>query len=134
MDGCRFCEISAGERDAYTVADTEQTVAFLDSNPATVGHTLVAPKPHTEFLFKNGSVAESVFGTVQRTVAAMYRELSPDGISVFYTSGALAGTVTHAHVHLVPRYVDDDISIRLSREDLDDETSTEIARRLQDGF
>lgn len=132
MENCPFCRITAGEGDAHLLLETERTTAFLDENPAARGHTLVVPHEHRDFLFVDDAAAASdVFVTAQRVVQAMKRTLDPDGVSLFYTSGELAGQVTHAHVHLVPRYVDDDIHLALARGDLDDTEASRLAASIR---
>ena len=46
QDDCIFCQIVAGEAPATIVDSDEATVAFMDINPATRGHTLVVPRAH----------------------------------------------------------------------------------------
>ena len=132
MEECPYCEIVAGESDAYILTDTGSTVAFLDRNPASTGHTLVVPKRHCEFLFQGDDPSSRpVFETIERLVEAMNLTLQPDGISTFYTSGPLVGSVSHAHVHLIPRYEDDTIRLSLTRNRLEDRDGEELARQLR---
>lgn len=132
MDSCPFCRIVAGEGDAHTVLETEATTAFLDANPAVTGHTLVVPNAHHVELFAGDpAIVGDVFRSVQRVVRAMNRTLDPDGVSVFYTTGDLAGRVTHAHVHLLPRDVDDDVHLALARAELDDVAAASLAARIR---
>lgn len=129
MAQCEFCDIAAGERPAHVLRETDHAVAFLDENPAVDGHALVAPRPHVEeVLTADEAVVVDVFRTVQTVANALSRILEPDGMSVFYTSGGLVGRVTHAHVHLLPRYADDEIAVSLSRRSL----SSTAAERLVD--
>ena len=48
---CMFCAIVKGEVPAEIVAETADTLSFLDHLPATYGHTLVIPKQHYRDLF-----------------------------------------------------------------------------------
>lgn len=133
MAMCPFCRIVAGELDAHLLYEDEQTAAFLDDNPATDGHTLVVPKPHLGALFAaDPTLSTAVFKTVHRVANAIDRTMAPDGISLFYTTRGLVGSVDHAHVHLVPRYRDDDIHLALFREQLDDSEARELVARLKD--
>ncbi|MFA9432701.1 HIT family protein [Egicoccus sp. AB-alg2] len=50
MTDCIFCAIVAGHAPARVVHETPRTVAFLDINPATRGHTLVIPRDHARDL------------------------------------------------------------------------------------
>lgn len=132
METCSFCRIIEGDEDAHLLLETERTTAFLDENPAAGGHTLVVPNEHHDFLFTDdAALVSDVFVAAQRVVTAMKRTLDPDGVSLFYTSGGLAGQVTHAHVHLVPRYVDDDIHLALARLDLDDAEASRLAASIR---
>lgn len=131
MAACPFCRIIAGELDAHVVFEDERTVAFLDENPAARGHLLVVPRAHVKHLFTDDeSVPVAVFRTVHRVAMALDRTLAPDGVSLFYTSAELVGSVTHAHVHLVPRYQDDDIHLALERQPLGADAD-ELADRIR---
>jgi histidine triad (HIT) family protein len=131
MAPCAFCQIASGERDAYVLYEDAETMAFLDSDPAVQGHTLVVPKTHREDLFLDEeSSTMAVLETVQRVVRALERTVQPDGISLFYTSGDIVGRVTHAHVHLLPRYEDDDIHLSLARDSLEEDEAAHLAARL----
>ena len=132
MADCPFCEIVAGTRDAHRVHEGEHTVAFLDDDPAARGHLLVVPRDHREHLFDgDDALVAAVFRTVHRVSLALDRALDPDGVSVFYTTSDLVGSVTHAHVHVVPRYADDDIRLALARQELDEADARELAARLR---
>lgn len=127
MVECEFCAIAAGDRTAHVLSETEHAVGFLDENPAVEGHALVVPKPHVEeLLTADEAVALGVFRSVQAVANALAGALEPAGMSVFYTSGDLVGHVSHAHVHLLPRYADDDIAVSLARQPL----TPEVADRL----
>lgn len=116
MTECPFCAIVAGEEEAHVLREDEHTIAFLDVRPASRGHTLVAPTEHIEELLPGPrATVLAVEAAVSDVARALADTLEPDGFSTFYTSGSLVGTVDHAHVHVVPRYEDDDVSISLSR-------------------
>ena len=52
MSDCIFCAIVAGDAPAEIVDSDEHTVAFMDINPATPGHTLVVPRIHSADLIE----------------------------------------------------------------------------------
>lgn len=132
METCPFCRIVAGDEDAHLLLETDRTTAFLDANPAVPGHTLIVPNEHRAHLFEGDpALVGDVFQSVQRVVRAMTRTLDPDGVSLFYTTGDLAGHVTHAHVHLLPRHVDDEIHLALARSDLDEADASELAGSIR---
>lgn len=130
---CPFCRIIEGEADAHVVYEDARTIAFFDANPACAGHTLVAPTAHRpDLLVSDAETTAAVFETVRKVSTAMEAALEPDGFSVFYSTGPIVGRVEHAHVHLLPRYEDDDISLSLRRTALEDETARELASRIRD--
>lgn len=129
---CPFCEIAAGRGDAAEVHRTDDAVAFLDANPAVDGHTLVIPTTHCEELATASEpTRQAVFDAVGHVSDALDRALDPDGFSVFHTSGPLVGTVHHAHVHVLPRSGDDEISLSLERHSLEAERAEALAARIR---
>lgn len=133
MASCPFCQIVDGDRDAHRVYEDETTLAFLDARPAAPGHTLVLPRAHRESLFAAPEATTTAVFRATRTVArAIERALSPAAFSVFHTTGDFVGTVSHAHVHLVPRYADDDVHVALAREDLEAEDGGRIAAEIRE--
>ncbi|SER21600.1 HIT family protein [Natrinema salaciae] len=131
-DDCEFCRIVAGNRSAHVLHEDEETVAFLDANPAVKGHSLVVPRSHEEdVLTIDEPTSTAVFETVRTVANALERTLEPSGFSVFHTTGPLVGTVDHAHVHLVPRFEGDDVMLSLSRERLDPDDATRLRDRVR---
>ena len=104
---CPFCRIVAGhDRSAREVYRDEQVVAFLPTDPATLGHTLVVPRLHVADIW---AVSEALAGHVAavtvRLAAVIEGALHPDGLNVIQSNGrAATQTVFHLHVHLVPRW------------------------------
>lgn len=133
MADCAFCRIAAGESDAHLLHADERTVAFLDAHPAVRGHALVAPTGHHEHLLTaDASLAADVFRTVRAVARGLNEVLDPDGVSLFYTTATLVGTVTHAHVHLLPRYADDDVRLSLAREPLDEDAAARLTAAVRE--
>lgn len=106
---CIFCRIVAGEIPAHKVYEDATTLAFLDINPATRGHTLVISKDHVADLFGLSADGVSAVARTAQTVARiLHTVVQPDGINVLQNNGAAAGqAVFHYHVHVIPRTVGD---------------------------
>ncbi|WP_137289098.1 HIT family protein [Natronorubrum halophilum] len=131
-DECEFCRIVAGDRSAHVLYEDDRTIAFLDANPAVRGHSLVVPRVHEqELLAVDEAMSAAVFDSVRTVANALEAVLDPDGFSVFHTSGPLVGTVDHAHVHLLPRTVDDDVSLSLFRDRLESDDASTLATRVR---
>ncbi|MEY7848544.1 HIT family protein [Natrarchaeobius sp. A-rgal3] len=132
-DDCPFCRIAAGDGPDHVLYEDERTVAFFDRRPAATGHTLVVPRDHVEeLLASDAETADAVFRTVDAVSAALERAFEPDGFSLFHTSGPLIGTVDHAHVHLIPRFDEDDVSLSLPRGRLAADEGNELAARVRE--
>lgn len=103
-ENCIFCKIVQGTIPAHKVCEDEHTLAFMDVNPASPGHTLVISKAHAANLLE---IAEAdllaVARSTQRIARAIHKALTPDGLRIGQFNGAAAGqTVLHYHVHIVP--------------------------------
>ncbi|USZ69980.1 HIT family protein (plasmid) [Halorussus salilacus] len=136
MPECVFCDIVAGERSAHRLHEDERTLAFLDAAPAAPGHALVVPKPHRETLTEvEPDLAVDLFRSVRRVASAVESALDPDGLNVVQSNGEAAGQdVFHAHVHVVPRYGDDDVTLAWSPGDPPGESDRDIAAEIRDAL
>lgn len=106
---CIFCRIVAGDAPARRLYEDGSTMAFLDVNPLTRGHTLVIPKDHYPRLTDlPQDLAPDLYDTVHRLVAAVEAAVDADGTTVAFNNGPAAGQeVMHVHGHVVPRFEDD---------------------------
>ena len=110
---CIFCRIIAGEIPATVIDQDERTIAFMDINPATRGHALVATREHVRDLLDIGP--EDLAATItaaQRLARRMTERLGADGINVLNNTGAASWQeVFHYHLHVIPRYHDDPLRL-----------------------
>ncbi len=106
---CIFCAIVAGEAPARPVYEDDQTLAFLDINPITEGHTLVIPKRHAADLHEITSDDLAATARSAKAVAELLtNRLGCDGINLLHATGAAAWqTVFHLHIHVMPRMAGD---------------------------
>ncbi len=111
MSSCIFCQIVAGEAEAFVIASGPDAVAFLDIAPWARGHSLVVPTRHVSDLIEGGAdVLTEVAPVVEETARLLVGRLHADGINLFQSSGTAAGQeVPHFHVHLLPRWRDDGV-------------------------
>jgi histidine triad (HIT) family protein len=108
-NACIFCRIVAGELPCAKVYEDDATLAFMDINPVSKGHTLVVPKTHHDPLTAvPPEVLKQTIMTVQKIAAAQYIGLKAVAINLTQANGELAGQcVPHVHFHLIPRYTGD---------------------------
>lgn len=114
MEGdCIFCAIGSRTASAEVIDADQHTIAFLDVNPATRGHTLVIPRVHARNLY-DVSEADLVRTMVMaRHIASrMPSALGADGVNILNSNdGAAWQTVWHFHVHVIPRYDGDPLRL-----------------------
>jgi histidine triad (HIT) family protein len=110
---CIFCQIAAGRAAAARLLETDRIVAFLDIAPVHYGHTLVIPKQHFETFLELPDDLWMEMGQVSRRVAlALQKKLGARGFNLGMNNFPAAGQVVfHAHLHVIPRYIDDGLHL-----------------------
>lgn len=102
-----FALILQGKIASTRLYEDAHTVAFLDIQPQTKGHSLVISKwsKARNILEMEDEALAQVMATVKKVAAATRKALHPDGIHIAQFNGAVAGqTVFHLHVHVIPRW------------------------------
>ena len=109
---CVVCAIVSGSLPSRQVGENDRALAFLDINPATDGHTLVAPKAHTAEIWDLPRPdGHAVIDLVRETAALLRRVLRPEGMTLFQANGGAGWQdVGHVHVHVVPRWTGDGLT------------------------
>lgn len=115
-DDCIFCKIAAGEIPSATVYEDDDFKAILDISPAAKGHVIIIPKNHGDDIFQlSNEEASKVFVLAANIGKALKDELKCDGLNILQNNGEAAGqTVFHFHVHLIPRFKEDNVTITWS--------------------
>ena len=135
MPDCIFCKIIRGELPSYKVYEDDKVMAFLDIRPVNAGHTLVAPKKHSQNVFDISPEDWVALTEVVRTLAiAIEKAVSADGVNIAMNNRESAGQlVPHTHVHIIPRFKDDGFKLMPQRQydtGEADETLKKIAAAL----
>lgn len=109
---CPFCEIvSRDDPDVREIFRNVHVVAFFPTDPATLGHTLIVPRRHVDDIWGlRDEEASDLARATLRIAEAIRKSIAPDGLNIIQSNGSAATqTVPHVHVHLVPRWHDDNI-------------------------
>lgn len=126
---CIFCKISGGEIPSKTIYEDEEFRVILDISPASKGHALIIPKEHYANLYEMPEdAAGRVMILAKKLAGHMTERLKCDGFNIVQNNGETAGqTVSHFHMHLIPRYAGDGNQdklcwnhLELSQEELDE--------------
>ncbi|QKM60719.1 HIT family protein [Polynucleobacter arcticus] len=102
---CPFCTLPV-ER---IIDSNEFGMTIRDGFPISPGHTLVIPKRHVGSWFATSKEEQlGLLELLERAKTNLQNEFSPDGYNIGINDGPTAGqTVPHLHMHLIPRYKDD---------------------------
>lgn len=105
-----FCKIIDGEIPCYKLYEDEEVLAFLDISQVTKGHALVISKKHFDnFLSTPQEVMHKVMDVAQRIGQVDIKLLGAKGVNILSNCYPAAGqSVMHFHVHVIPRYEDEE--------------------------
>lgn len=131
---CIFCKIANGEIPSTTLYEDEDFRVILDLGPATRGHALLLPKEHYANLFElDDTVAAKALVTAKKVSARMKKALGADGFNLVQNNGEAAGqTVHHFHLHLIPRYENDNAGILWEPKETTPEDMAEVKRLVDE--
>lgn len=106
-----FLKIISGEIPAAKIYEDEHTFSFLDINPSNKGHALVVPKTrYRNILDMDGETFAALARTAHKVAQALQKTLDPDGINIVMNNEPAAGQVIfHAHMHVIPRFTNDNV-------------------------
>lgn len=128
QDNCIFCKIAAGDIPSATIYEDNDFRVILDIEPASKGHALILPKEHYANLYElSDELAAKALIVAKKVITKMTGILGCDGYNVVQNNGEAAGqTVFHFHIHLIPRYKDDNVNIGWKQGSLTEEVKAEI--------
>lgn len=133
MSDCIFCKILNGDIPSATIYEDEEFKAILDRFPANKGHVLILPKEHSANIFEiDPQLAGRLFTLATKIAREMKHTLGFEHMNVMQNNGTVAGqTVYHFHLHLIPRYENDGITIAYQPMDLTDEQISDMRKKLE---
>ena len=108
---CIFCKIASKEIPAEVLYENDKVISVLDINPIHFGHALIIPKQHCDdFLELPEETYHFILQAAKIVTQALVQSLKLEGYNLFSNNGTIAGqSVFHFHLHITPRYRDDNI-------------------------
>ena len=86
--------------------EDDTCLAFLDINPVAEGHLLLIPKDHYVWIQDvPDELIAYLFIKTKTLIAAMKASLGCDYVQI----SVVGKDVPHVHIHLIPRYLSDDL-------------------------
>lgn len=119
---CIFCNIVEGSIPSSKVYEDDDVLAILDLSQTTLGHTIVMPKKHYDnFLEMPQNEYANLMAKVQEVAKLVTSKLNANGCNILINTNAVAGqTIMHTHVHIIPRYNENDtVKFEFSENKLD---------------
>ncbi|HZJ87327.1 MAG TPA: HIT family protein [Erysipelothrix sp.] len=116
-----FQKIIDKEIPAKIIYEDDDTLAFLDLAQNTKGHTLVIPKKATRNVL---SADSKTIANVNIVAAKLAKEIietfDAKGANILSNAEEVAGqSVFHYHVHIIPRYTEDELIFKTSETNFD---------------
>lgn len=114
MDNCIFCKIVNKEIPAKIIYEDNDIISFLDISQATKGHCLVVLKKHFSDITSTDDELLSKAIVIAKKIAIKQLKNLEGIIGVNIINNTLEGagqTIMHTHIHVIPRYKDDELDI-----------------------
>ncbi len=121
MQDCLFCKIMKGEIPTKTVYEDDTTKVFMDINPLSNGHLLIVPKKHQENILDiDDDFIVHAFTLIRQTLYPLLKDkLKCDDLTI-QENNFYGQDIRHFHIHLIPRYKNDDFNHTNKKENLED--------------
>ncbi len=106
---CPFCLIAQGKIPSYKLDETKTSVAVLEINPLSKGHSIVIPKEHKDI----DHIPSQAFTQAKKIAKNIRLKLKPKEISI--QSGEILG---HSSINIIPVYGEPLSRTKASEQDL----------------
>ncbi len=123
---CIFCKIIDGQIPAYKTYEDDKCIAFLDIKPVALGHMLLIPKDHYEWVQDTpDELVSHCFLSAKKLVSKIKEKLGADYVQL----SVVGKDVPHFHIHLIPRQLSDGLE-GWAGKDVDKKDFEEIIQKL----
>ena len=125
-DKCIFCLISSNKIQSKKVYEDDDFMAILDIYPASKGHILLFPKDHIKTI---SELPQEIF-SIAKNLTLVLKQISA-GVNLFIAEGEIAGQKSeHMVIHLIPRYIDDNLPLTWNPQKISEEELNEIQKEI----
>ena len=121
MNDCIFCKIMKGELPSKTIYEDDLIKVIMNINPSTDGHLLVLPKEHyVNIMDIKEEIITHSFQIIKNTLYPLLKEkLNCQGLTIA-ENNELGQEIKHFHIHLTPRYPEDNVEFQYDKTKLSD--------------
>ena len=130
MENCVFCKIIKGEIPSRKIYEDELIEIIMNINPNTNGHLLALPKEHLVNIYdtSNELISHCLDVIREKIYPLLKDKLNCKGLTLAQNN-ELGQEIKHYHIHLIPRYENDNIKMT-NKENIED--IEEIYNKLMD--
>lgn len=127
-----FTKILNGTIPGVVIHSDELAFAFMDAGQVNPGHVLVATThPYETIMDTDEASAIALMSLARRVAIAVEKAFQPDGITILQANRAAGWqTVPHVHLHVLPRYNNDDAQLIWPRKEPGLEAMKAYAARI----
>lgn len=131
-ENCIFCKLANGDIPTATVYEDEYLRAIMDAAPANKGHIIILPKSHAANIYElEDEYVSRAYVLAKKLAVALKKLTGCDGVNILQNNGEAAGqTVFHFHVHVIPRFKNDDCTIVWKPTSYEDGEASEVAKKI----
>ena len=130
MDDCIFCQIVAGKLPSYKIYEDENFLGFLDIRPLNLGHCLLIPKKHYQWVCDVPNFGE--YWEAAKKLALAVKKATKATTINFLVSGE---EIPHAHIWIIPRFYNDGGVLRLiNMKKFSEEEMKSVADKIRSSF
>ncbi len=128
-----FTKIINREIPAEILYETDNVIAIIDIMPIHYGHALIIPKKeYQNFLEVPAAELGELMTVSQKVAKALVKTFDLKGFNFFSNNGEIAGqSVFHFHIHVTPRYANDNISFHLQLKKYAEGHMKEVADKIR---
>lgn len=127
-----FTRLLKGELPCAKIYEDELVFAFMDAGQVNPGHVIVASKhPFETILDADETTAVALMRAAKRIADAVQAAFAPEGMTILQANKAAGWqTVSHLHLHVLPRHAGDGVELTWPRKEPGMEKLRELAARI----
>jgi len=131
MDACIFCNYKNDNRGTI-IFENDFCLCIELTHKVLIGSCIIIPKTHKITVFdltaQEWDATKTLLDMVKIYLDEKYQ---PDGYTTGWNCGETGGqSIFHAHLHIIPRYHDDDIRINTRQKDYDTDMFEDMAAKI----
>lgn len=120
QQGCIFCAIASEKTKSYKIDDNKDSIAVLEINPISKGHTIIIPKNHIEV---SGKIPQGAFSLAKKISKKLKSKYKPKEVVI-----SSSNNFGHIIINVLPVYNDE--TLDSPRQQGDSKELEKIYKRL----